>query len=224
MLKRAETEMPPTTGALESMHGHLNEDTGRFNDFWPSMRRLKDQGEQSMKSWSVRVGRNLNAAYRRCEGQLKWLGEQVRDQIAFYGSSYRGCGCGQTEHLSRMFGTSVPCVHQLACRREIGEGACRPRLDERPKLEWQEYALDGFTIDCEVRPRGSVVDPNDPVTFLKNRAVEQIRRFSKAKKKTIVPWVQQHFPRDLGDQFALGIPLKVRDLVLEGVRSFTARV
>jgi hypothetical protein len=226
MVKRAETEMPPTTGALESSHGHLNEDTGRYNSFWPSMCRLKRQGERSFGSWSSRVQRNLNAAYRRSDGQLRWLADVIMDQVRFFGASSAGCSCGQTAHLSKMFGTNVPCPHQLYCMQKDPNhrGPYRPKLPEVPKIEWEEYMMEGFELECEVRagqPRAHAHTSRD---YLKEKAVEQIRPFSKAKKKTIVPWVEAEFPLDLGSEFALGMPLRVVDLILEGVHKFTAHV
>jgi hypothetical protein len=44
-----------------------------------------------------------------------------------------------------------------------------------------------------------------------------------------LPYVEDKFPQDLGSdsetsEFALGIPLRVVDFILEGVRKFTAQV
>jgi hypothetical protein len=69
-------------------HRHLNEATGRVNSFWPSICRLKKQGEPSFRPWDCHVHRNVNAAYRRSEGQLKWFGEdELRIQMVCFGSS-----------------------------------------------------------------------------------------------------------------------------------------
>jgi hypothetical protein len=40
MFTRVEERIPPTTNSLESLHGHLNEQTPRNNAFWASMCRL----------------------------------------------------------------------------------------------------------------------------------------------------------------------------------------
>jgi hypothetical protein len=223
MLARAETDMPPTTGALESTHGHLNEATGRVNSFWPSMCRLKKQGEQSFKSWGTRVCRNLAAACRRSEGQFKWLGDDIARQVAFFGTTVDSCSCGQTEHLSKMFGVNVPCPHQLAVRHmDLSYlGPSRPKLAEVPTIEWTDLDHGEFYIECQVTPGRPRTGGNTTRDILKQRAVEQIRRFSKAKKKTIIPWVEREFPADLGNEFALGMPLKVVDHILAGVRHFT---
>jgi hypothetical protein len=103
-------------------------------------------------------------------------------------------------------------------------GPYRPKLSEVPNIDWQAYASEGFELKCEVRPEQPRAQARTSRDYLKEKAVEQIRRFSKAKKKTIVPYVEDNFPEDLGSEFALGMPLRVVDFILEGVRKFTAHV
>jgi hypothetical protein len=54
------------------------------------------------------------------------------------------------------------------------------------------------------------------ISYLKNLAAENIKRFSNSREKTaIVPYVEANFV--LGDEFALGLPISILNLISNGI-------
>jgi hypothetical protein len=53
-------------------------------------------------------------------------------------------------------------------------------------------------------------------------AMNNIRRCSHTRKskKIVMDWVVANYPADIGNDFALGIPMSVLELVLAGVALF----
>jgi hypothetical protein len=94
MLKRVAFRMPPTTGCLESMNGHLNEETPRNNTFWASAATVQRMVIRSMKSFGARVRHNYNASIRKSINISLKLGDECQRQIAFYQSTVDDCPCG----------------------------------------------------------------------------------------------------------------------------------
>jgi hypothetical protein len=64
MSARVDDAIPPTTGCLESLHGHHNESTRRHNTFWASMYRLATQIVRSVEDYGARIRHNFNRAVR----------------------------------------------------------------------------------------------------------------------------------------------------------------
>jgi hypothetical protein len=69
-------------------------------------------------------------------------------------------------------------------------------------------------------------DPGDlRREYLTDMAMNNIRRFSKTRKtKAIVlAWVNQNYPEEIGDEFALGIPMKILELILAELRCLPSK-
>jgi hypothetical protein len=65
MYTRSQEGLPSTTNCLESIHGHLNEDTPRNNTFGGSLCRLQQQMLVSISGFSTAARRNFNCATRK---------------------------------------------------------------------------------------------------------------------------------------------------------------
>jgi hypothetical protein len=89
-----------------------------------------------------------------------------------------------------------------------------------------EYGAEGQPSRrfCCIGREESVVDPRLAVTVLKNKAVAEIRRFSKTIQTARKSRVEQTMSTNLGDEAALGSPRGGLDLIVKGVISFTAAV
>jgi hypothetical protein len=58
--------------------------------------------------------------------------------------------------------------------------------------------------------------------YLMELAMNNIRRSSHTRKskKIVMEWVITNYPAEIGDEFALGIPMSVLELILAGVALF----
>jgi hypothetical protein len=65
MYIRSQEGLPPTTNYLESIHGHLNEDTPRNNTFCGSLCHLRQQILVSISGFPTAARRNCNCATRK---------------------------------------------------------------------------------------------------------------------------------------------------------------
>jgi hypothetical protein len=79
-----------------------------------------------------------------------------------------------------------------------------------------------LVIVKEIHPRVRVVEDDARREWLKTFVIDNIRHFSKAKRKKaeIRAWVMENYPENVGDSFALGIPVLVLNLMLHGVNLF----
>jgi hypothetical protein len=110
MLARVSERLPPTTNCLESIHGHPNESTPRNNTFWASMCRLGAQMARSLEWFSLAVRHNFNHACRKAQDMATMRGKDGAEQLAqmrFFQPSMGQCSCGQTVHLSFMYGVLI---------------------------------------------------------------------------------------------------------------------
>jgi hypothetical protein len=94
-------------------------------------------------------------------------------------------------------------------------GEQRPRMKQLPYLDIVQISHE--IHDVVVAPSG-----DERQDDLVNMAMNNIRRFSKTRKskKVILEWVEQNYPQHTGDEFALGIPMRVLELILAGVALF----
>jgi hypothetical protein len=225
MWKRVELLMSGTSGALESIHGHLKDDVKRTQDLSSGLMQLQLQSIRSVDSYPVRVRHNYCASLRKAQNIAVKLGPEIARQAQFYGSTADVCPCGQTIHLTKMFSGDVensfpvPCSHQFHC------GAERPRMESCPKLctDVPEGAskprLGPAQPRCIIRERRTDQGPVGRGGYLYRLALDNIRRFSKKRKKVVKDWLDTPgtFPTDTGDSFALGIPMSIINLINRGV-------
>jgi hypothetical protein len=132
MLERVETAMPTTTNSLESSHGHLNEKTPRRNTFWKSLARIIcTMLTKSTNFWSC-VHHNFADEVRESFGRFLKMDPMVlRQEINWYRTSRTACNCGETIHLSKIYGIQMPCSHQY------GLGVEKPQAPQTFNLDFQ---------------------------------------------------------------------------------------
>jgi hypothetical protein len=218
MLTRVHEDMPPTTNALESIHGHFNESTPRNNTFWASMCRLGAQMVRSLKGYGVAVRHNFARASRKTRDML-WVlkrSQQERTlQLQFYQPIPGHCPCGQTVHLSSMYGIDIPCAHRLF----LGED--RAKMFDAPVLV-MEAEIDHLDVTSVVHRVPVPDDGDERREYLMDMAMNNIRRSSHTRKskKDVMAWVVANYPQEIGTEFALGLPMTVLELILAGVALF----
>jgi hypothetical protein len=211
--------MPPTTNSLESIHGHLNEATPKRNNLWASLKRLADHVDEGMKCWPDAVRHNFNHAWRVSLSRMSRLDEdELQDQIRTFRSTSGGCLCGETVHLSAMYGCMIPCYHM------IKSGATRPRMP--PPLVFQGVELErqaGLTVTIQEPERVRWPLNQSRVQSLQKMATGSIHHSSRTRrtKGEVEQRVKDHWPTGAPSSYLLGIPDTVLLLILIGVTHFS---
>jgi hypothetical protein len=213
MMERVETAMPTTTNSLESTHGHLNADTPRRNSFWPSLHRII--GAILTKSTNFWSCIQHNFADEVCESLTRFVKTDpvvMQQEMDWYKTTPRSCGCGETIHLSKMYGVRMPCSHQYCL------GVAKPSVPQAFKLTFEET-----WADCVLEIRTLERQAPDPspahATYVKDLAVRNIKRFSGSRsKEEIGQYVEDNLV--MSPDFALGLPISVFDLISRGIEHF----
>jgi hypothetical protein len=147
------------------------------------------------------------------------MGEtELSAQSIFYNATKDECACGMTLHYSRMFDQKVPCPHQ------IHGGAAIPKWKIEAKLVYEKVRAP-VEIHMTIFPRTTKLEDRARAEWLKTLAIDNIKHFSRTKqqKRAIQSWVGENWPTNIGDHFALGIPMTVLSLIAHGVNEFAAR-
>jgi hypothetical protein len=113
MIERVPMRMPAATDSLESTHRHLNATTPRRNSFWGSMHRIGEMMRMKSTQLSSCVRHNFNDEIRisfKCSERLD--AEVMAQERHCYNIAVTSCDCGETIHLSGVYGIRMPCSHQ----------------------------------------------------------------------------------------------------------------
>jgi hypothetical protein len=106
----------------------------------------------------------------------------------------------------------VPCCHQFYW------GAQRPKTSTLPEIKKNlppNYPVrTSIQFQCIIHERQTARQPLARKECLIRMAIDNIRYFTKRKKRIVAEWV--HFPTDTGDSFVLSIPMSVLDCIVEG--------
>jgi hypothetical protein len=219
MLTRIDERIPPTTNSIESINGHLNEVTPRRNTFWGSMCRLASMIEKSIERYSDSVRHNYHFACQRSLRESQSMGQtELHAQSCFYNATIEHCSCGRTLHYTRMFEKEMPCPHQLY------RGAVVPVWKTETKLIY-ERSETSLEIVVTITPRVTKLEDDARKEWLHTLAVDNIKHLSRTRKPkaAIFTWVAENWPTDIGEHFALGIPLSVLSLIAYGVNEFATQ-
>lgn len=210
MIARVPTRLPSTTNALESFHGHGNEQTPRRNDFLRVATMMTGKTFAFRSALEETFGLMMRKVRRRAKAtDPTILGREVEQ----YGTTPGHCRCGETCHSSAISGISCPCSHQYWI------GVEKPRVpDINLELGISATAL---TLVLEHLDRADGDLPSDEdLARWQEHAVRQIKNFSHSRKTTeIRVYVQEHF--QVGNGFALGLPVSVFGLISEGISHFS---
>jgi hypothetical protein len=214
MIERVSTRLPSTTNALESFHGHGNEQTPRRNDFLPSILRVATMMTGKTLGFRAALEDTFALMIRKARRRARAIDPMILGREAeHYGTTPGHCRCGETCHSSAIYGISCPCSHQYWI------GVEKPRLpDINLELGISATAL---TVDLKRLDRADVNLPSDEDRARwQEHAVRQIKNFSHSTKTTeIRAYVQEHF--QVGNGFALGLPVSVFGLISEGISHFS---
>jgi hypothetical protein len=114
-----------------------------------------------------------------------------------------------------MFEQAIPCPHQ------IYRGAATSPWKTDAKLIY-EKGNTSIEIHLTIFPRLTKLQDDSRREWLKTLTRNNIKHFSRTKqsKAVIHSWVEQKWPTDIGDRFALGIPLTILSLIAYGVNEF----
>jgi hypothetical protein len=213
MIKRVEVNLPSTSNALESFHGHANEQTPRRNDFLPSIVRASTMMIRKTLSFRASLEANfaivVRKAHRRAKNTDPEILSREREQ---YETTIADCGCGETRHYSAMYRIHCPCSHQYSI------GASKPQAPNVQLDLGNPAPVLDFRIETLARERAP---PCIDIGKLQARAVKDIKRFSHSRKtKEIEGYVRERFR--LGTEFALGRPVSLFGLVSDGIIHFSS--
>jgi hypothetical protein len=115
MMTRVVHRLPSTFNALESAHGHANEDTPGRNGFLASVQRVGLLMIRKTLSFCRALKHNFRATVFEAHRRYELVdGDLMRLEIGQCGTTLDSCGCGETLHLSLMYRTQCPCSHQFA--------------------------------------------------------------------------------------------------------------
>jgi hypothetical protein len=112
-----------------------------------------------------------------------------------------------------MYGTQIPCSHQYFL------GVEKPSVPQTFNISflhpWQYCVLDLVKLERQT--------PDESPThleYVKDIAIRNIKRFSRSKKKDeIRRYVDDNLV--MGEEFALGLPISLLDLISEGIQYFS---
>jgi len=106
--------VPTTTNHIESIHGHLNEDTSRRKCLFTVLRKLTNYCIKCVKNFNKNVKRNYFRRIKRVLDLYSMFPSDVIDQeIISYNTNLKGCLCGKSYNGSSLFKSSIPCIHQI---------------------------------------------------------------------------------------------------------------
>jgi hypothetical protein len=133
----------------------------------------------------------------------------MQREASWYHSTAVACPCGETFHLSVMYGVPMPCSHQYSL------GVETPSVPRQYNLSftnsWSECVLDIVTIEREVQNVSLI-----RIACMKDLAMRNIKRFSQSKRKTDIK-VCVGKNSTVGSQFALRPPHAIFHLISEGI-------
>jgi hypothetical protein len=150
----------------------------------------------SISRFSTAARRNFNCATRKIMNAKCATSERELDaQVLQYASTAESCSCGRTDHLTKMYGQEVPCIHQCHL------GARRPHCHEIPSLAG-EPELDHFLYSATACEKQKVTVPTERVPWLKAVVSDNIRHFSgtRRSKTNVAQWVNQPARLDDGKE------------------------
>jgi hypothetical protein len=216
MMTRVIHRLPSTSNALESAHGHANEDTPRRNEFLASIQRVGALMNRKTLSFHQALKHNSLAMVFKAHRRYELMdGDLMRLEIEQYGTTLDSCDCGETVHLSLMYRTQCPCSHQFAL------GAPKPKVPDMGLI--LSGATSQLIVEIERVERIIVARiPRDQRKHFERIAVEHIQRFShagKREKEQIITYISEHFRAE--DGFAIGLPLSLYVLISDGIRKFS---
>jgi hypothetical protein len=122
MVGRQGTKMPATINTIESFNGRRNAETPRFNTFWASMHRLADLIEHKAHRFEQCRAHNYARVCRRVGLRAYQIPQnRMREEQAFFETTPEHCLCGETVRESEMYGSPIPCRHQVSLTAGIEE-------------------------------------------------------------------------------------------------------
>jgi hypothetical protein len=158
MLERRGTRMLATSNAIESLNGHPNRVTPRWNRFSSSLIRLANACLRKGQTFHRSLKRNHQYECRKSLRRQHAVAEnQMASETAFFGTTDVVCLCGETQFASDMDRIALPCSHQFAVRfqamsdliqHHFGGMPSEPPIVELiiPDLHWRPGTI-SFAID-----------------------------------------------------------------------------
>jgi hypothetical protein len=137
----------------------------------------------------------------------------MEQEATWYHTTTSSCDCGETIHLSVIYGTQMPCSHQYYL------GVEKPSVPSIFNVSlihtWENCILDVVKIDRHI--------PDESPThfeYVRDITIRNIKRFSKSKKKDeIRRYVDENLI--MGEEFALGLPISLLNLISQGIQQFS---
>jgi hypothetical protein len=136
----------------------------------------------------------------------------MEQEVNWYHTSPTSCQCGETIHLSKIYGIQMPCSHQYSLGVE--KPSVPQTLNVTFRETWSKCVL-------EIRPLERQAPDQSPahVAYLKDLAARNIKRFSGSRsKEEIRKYVQDNLV--MSADFALGLRISVFDLISGGIEQF----
>lgn len=213
LFKRMPFKMPSTTNSLESMHGQLNHNVPRRNNFWNAIYKLAYHF--MMKTHTTQDHINLNYLFEKRQTIAHSLRISIRieDEIIKYKTTIGSCNCSGNKLLSAIYGVDIPCCHR------IYQGESFPQI---PVIKYSfesdtNELIDRYTIMKQDESESQI----DIDTLDKKFITKIIKQFSKYKDVTkIQNFVDENFIIDKDDIYINDYPSSFLRIIHNGIEYF----
>jgi hypothetical protein len=110
---RLEAGIPLCANSIESVHGHLNENIPRHNNYFHGCATLIQRINNRFKIMRKYLESKLVQNYKKIDKEVKAISEELMIELRKkYKTSNANCSCGSIYRLSCFYSAQIPCIHQ----------------------------------------------------------------------------------------------------------------
>ena len=217
--ERIQLKMPSCTNQIESMHGHLNAQISRRNEFFHSLKKLIDMIQTKKNTFEALFKKNYPRHKKKINDILQNTPpEIVESQIKYYETNLESatCTCGESALISSMMEAKIPCTHL------IHMGAQFPDI-QPPEIVFDNTFEKELFYEYEIHESKEIHADSNYYTKMRSSAVNTIKRFSHYRSTSkITEFVKNRLPFTETPQcFIFGYPTEVISVIDDGIRIFS---
>lgn len=211
------SNMPSTTNSLESIHGHLNDELPRNNNFFGALYRLISLCAISESQFITKVNHNYHNAIRTARTKMSALPAAVlTEEKETYETTLLTCKCSEQLVNSNLYRIDIPCSHRLSMgvipTPSISTLHLNINKEKEGKLTIKMNRISREQVDARYKAENE--------DFYVKLAVQNIKRYLGPLDKEIIT----KFVRDriqISRERVNGTPLSVIKLISEGINNIS---
>ena len=213
LFERMPFKMPSTTNSLESMHGQLNHNVPRHNNFWNAIYKLANHFMMKTHTTQDHIKHNYLFEKRQTIAHSLRISLRIEDEIVKYKTSPGSCNCSWNKLLSSIYGVDIPCCHR------IYQG------ESFPQIPVVKYLFEPDTVELVDNYNILIQDENesqiDIDTLDKKYIIKIIKQFSKYKDvEKITNFVDQNFIIEKDEIYINDYPSSFLRIIHNGIEYF----